>query len=141
MVLSTPDIGRKATYGYAARWVLYLTRSSRILLHDIQLEKAMRDYSEKRNAIRMLIGCMAEINNPGSAQTYPCTCRDLSIDGIAIESDYAANEGEMLEITLHPPENSAIAPLNAVMKVLRMDTVETLSGPRFRISGNIKIIS
>lgn len=97
----------------------------------------MKGY-ERRTSLRVPMNCRARIKVLGSRETYYGICRDLSVDGILIESEYVPRAGQVLEVTVLPPQQGPIVPLHAVIQVRRC--IEVVSGKLYEIGAKIKEI-
>ena len=97
----------------------------------------MKGY-ERRTSLRVPLDCKARIKVLGSRETYYGICRDLSVDGLLIESEYVPRAGQMLEVTVLPPQRGPIVPLHAVVQVRRC--IELVSGQLYEIGAKIKEI-
>lgn len=76
-------------------------------------------YSEKRNFIRMRIDTMVTFTLEGSNERYDGRCKNLSGNGMLLETGKKLNVGNKLDIII-PSENSEFSNLNATVEVLRV---------------------
>lgn len=83
----------------------------------------MRDYSEKRDFIRMKIDAEVVLEAEGSGKKYTGKCKDLSGTGMLIELPEALNAGDTFSTSL-PSNNPAFPPFNTVVKVLRCQALD-----------------
>jgi len=74
---------------------------------------------ELRGARRIPIFCQVKIRVPDSGEIAYGTTRNLSVDGLALVTDYVPRFGEMLEVHVLPPAGGATAPLHALVQVKR----------------------
>ena len=87
----------------------------------------MRD-KNRRVSLRIPLNCKTKIKVLGTRESYYGICRDLSVDGILIESEYVPRYGQVLEISVLPPQQGPVVPLNAVIQVRRCTEVVGGSG-------------
>ena len=81
---------------------------------------ASRDYSEKRNFIRMQMNTPVEIILEPSKELLNGTCLDLSGSGLQVLMDRSLPTGSKMEISIKPPYgDSPIMRANA--EVTRVD--------------------
>lgn len=87
------------------------------------MSSIIRDYSEKRDFIRMKVD--AEINLLFDNPTKEITgiCRDLSGTGMLIEVEEQVEEGKTFQTKL-PSSNDAFPPFNATVAVKRCSPTE-----------------
>jgi hypothetical protein len=69
----------------------------------------------------MLVDCEVKFSVAGASEQDSGRCRNLSGDGILFVADRAPAVGAVLEVTVVPPEGSAVAPLLATVEVIRVD--------------------
>lgn len=91
-----------------------------------------RDYSEKRNYMRMNMDVPATVELADGSQ-HACTCRDLSAEGMLLELDQALTPGDELTVQV-PAFSSQLSPLAAKATVTR---VEDLGNGRYRMGVTI----
>lgn len=72
---------------------------------------------EKRGSRRIPIDCPAKIISSAQTPHYG-RCRDLSINGMLLETDYVPRPGELMEVFIMPPPGP-MAPLHAQVQVTR----------------------
>ncbi|PID41586.1 MAG: pilus assembly protein PilZ [Proteobacteria bacterium] len=77
----------------------------------------MRDFSEKRDFIRMKVDTEISLKD-NSGKTIQAICRDLSGAGMLIVADEKVQEGTEL-LTSIPSNNQAFPPFDATVKVVR----------------------
>jgi len=78
-----------------------------------------RTYAEKRNFIRMKIDTMVSFTIRGSAERHEGRCKNLSGNGMLLETGKKLQTGDSMSITV-PSENSHFSNLNATAEVLRV---------------------
>ena len=78
-----------------------------------------RAFTEKRNFIRMKIDTMITFTITGGGERYEGKCKNLSGNGMLLETEKKLKTGDNLCITV-PSENSEFANLNATAEVLRV---------------------
>ncbi|PIE44369.1 MAG: pilus assembly protein PilZ [Gammaproteobacteria bacterium] len=78
----------------------------------------VRDFSEKRDFIRMKVNTEITIRMNNSDETIEAVCHDLSGTGMLIEADEMIKEGEELFICI-PSNNQAFPALEATAKIIR----------------------
>ncbi|QEY62470.1 PilZ domain-containing protein [Metapseudomonas lalkuanensis] len=76
-----------------------------------------RNYSEKRDFIRMQVQTKAILEHAG--QQYPALCLDLSSSGMQLEVDIALAVGDRIRVFI-PSEHSALKGLEADAEVVRI---------------------
>jgi hypothetical protein len=77
-----------------------------------------RDYSEKRDFIRMTVDAKVTLKIAG--QAVPAVCRDLSSTGMQLEATVALKAGDKLSVHL-PSEHATLRDLNADVEVVRVE--------------------
>lgn len=80
------------------------------------IQNIIRDYSEKRDFIRMKVDTKITLRN--GSKNITGICRDLSGTGMLIEVEEAVTEGSELQTSL-PSNNEAFPSLEAVVKIVR----------------------
>ena len=78
-----------------------------------------RDYAEKRNFIRMKIDTMVSFTIDGGTERYEGKCKNLSGNGMLLETMKKLKIGDGLQITV-PSESNDFANLQASAEVLRI---------------------
>ena len=86
---------------------------------------------EMRNARRIPLNCQVKIRITESGETAYATTKDLSVDGVAMITDYVPRFGQLLEIHVMPPQGSSIKPLRALVQVRRC--VQLVAGRSYEI--------
>ena len=76
-----------------------------------------RNYSEKRDFIRMQVQTKAVLEHVG--QQYPALCLDLSSSGMQLEVDIALAVGDRVRVLI-PSEHNALKGLEADAEVVRI---------------------
>jgi hypothetical protein len=79
-----------------------------------------RDYSEKRDFIRMTIEAKVTLHFKGLE--FPGVCRDLSSNGMQIEAKAALAVGDTLNVHL-PSPLAHLDPLNVGAEVVRVESL------------------
>lgn len=77
-----------------------------------------RNYSEKRDFIRMPISTVAFIQLDGEPEERECVCRDLSAIGMLLETNFEIKNGTLFSIRL-PSTTSGFSSLLAKVEVTR----------------------
>lgn len=77
------------------------------------------DYSEKRDFMRMEVGCAMQFRIYGDGDMYQATVRDLSASGLGFVSQQGVLEGATLELIVSP-EKAITPPLHARAEVVRV---------------------
>ncbi|MHB9119603.1 MAG: hypothetical protein ACYC2R_15230 [Burkholderiales bacterium] len=98
----------------------------------------MIDY-ENRNIRRIPIICELTLKVPETQETFHGTTKNLSVDDISFESDYVPRHGQLLEVTVAPPDGSTTQPLCAVVQVYKCTQVENET-KRYEVGGAIRKI-
>ena len=93
---------------------------------------------ERRISLRIPLNCKTKIKVLGSRESYYGVCRDLSVDGILIESEYVPRYGQVLEVHVIPPQQGPVVPLHAVIQVRRC--TEIVGSKLYEIGAKIKEI-
>lgn len=96
---------------------------------------ALRDIEEKRDFIRMQLDCPAQCTDLRSGEQFTGQARDLSGKGLCLELDRSLPPGTLLEIAIEP-QKAVVAPLHAVVEVVRVEP--DMSGARFRTGTSIR---
>jgi hypothetical protein len=99
----------------------------------------MSAFWEKRSARRIPISvdCLVTIQMPdGSTQNG--VIKDLSVDGISIETSQLIDGGSQLDISVIPPEGSPIEPLRANIEVIRCTPEDY--GAKYIVAASIKSV-
>ncbi|OWJ97477.1 PilZ domain-containing protein [Pseudomonas sp. A46] len=76
-----------------------------------------RNYSEKRDFIRMQVQTRAILEHAG--QRYPALCLDLSSSGMQLETEAPLTVGDRVRVLI-PSEHSALKGLEAEAEVIRI---------------------
>jgi hypothetical protein len=76
-----------------------------------------RNYSEKRDFIRMQVQTKAILEHAG--QQYPALCLDLSSSGMQLEAGIALAVGDRVRVLI-PSDHSALKGLEADAEVVRI---------------------
>ncbi|MGD8568352.1 MAG: PilZ domain-containing protein [Gammaproteobacteria bacterium] len=92
------------------------------------------DYSEKREFIRIKTKSKIEYRLSGSRDIYYGECVNLSAGGVLFTSEHRITPGTLVEISIKP-EQKAIAPLDATIKVVR---TQSNTNGSYAIAGQIK---
>ncbi|AYF86270.1 PilZ domain-containing protein [Pseudomonas sp. DY-1] len=85
-----------------------------------------RNYSEKRDFIRMQVQTKAVLEHAG--QQYPALCLDLSSSGMQLEASAKLSVGDCVRVLI-PSEHSSLKGLEADAEVVRIG--EGTDGSRF----------
>lgn len=78
-----------------------------------------RSHEEKRATRRIPVQCPVQFKRDGKSATYEGLLKNLSVGGIAFESQVFIAPGELVDILLLPPQASSVLPLDAVIQVTR----------------------
>ena len=97
----------------------------------------MRDYTEKRNYIRIQTNSKITYREVGSETSHQGECINLSAGGILFTSEYRVNPGTLMEITI-TPELDLVKPLDATIQVVRSQS--HINGD-YTIAGEIKALN
>lgn len=84
------------------------------------MSQSDRDYSEKRDFIRMAIDAKVILHFKGLE--FPGVCRDLSGNGMQIEAQSALAVGDNLSVFL-PSPLAHLDPLNVEAEVVRVENL------------------
>lgn len=87
------------------------------------MNSIIRDYSEKRDFIRMKVDTEISLSFENSDQTIKAVCRDLSGTGMLIEVDEPLTEGSEFNTSL-PSSNEAFPSFETKVKVIRCRPTE-----------------
>jgi len=96
-----------------------------------------KDYSEKRNFIRMFIDADVSITDPDSGEIFSGESKDLSGDGVSIVTKHQFKTDQALKLNIRSKKGGA-SPLTAVLAVKR---VRQLDDGLFEIAGAIDGVS
>ncbi|MBL4851211.1 MAG: PilZ domain-containing protein [Gammaproteobacteria bacterium] len=102
----------------------------------------LRHAAERRAALRVGVSCKLDYAEQGTEQnsehTSHGTLNNLSTTGLAFQTNEQFKLGTLLDVRLDPG-NTLIAPLDATIEIIRVDTAEDLSG--YNIAGRITQIN
>lgn len=93
------------------------------------MSTADREYSEKRDFIRMSMNTAVDVYPDGQTQGLTGTCTDLSATGMSLHLDAAIIEGTEVRVVIASP-NAQFDSLNATARVTRCEPGED---GRFRL--------
>ena len=93
---------------------------------------------ENRASLRVPLNCKVKIKVLGARESHYGICKDLSVDGILIESDYVPRYGQMLDVMVLPPQQGPVVPLHAIIQVRRCS--EIIGSKLYEIGAKIKEI-
>ncbi len=79
-----------------------------------------KQYSEKRDFIRMFVDAEVTFNLTGTKDLFTGKARELSGKGVSFISAQCVNEGDVLNISVSARETS-IAPLEITARVVRTE--------------------
>ena len=96
--------------------------------------KQVMDYSEKRKYIRVKTSSKIEYREVGSDLTHLGQCINVSTGGVLFTCAHDISPGTEMEISIKP-EQKAVAPLDATIKVVRTQNNKNGS---FNVAGKIK---
>lgn len=91
---------------------------------------------EKRSGRRVPVNCPVQIRLKDERE-FLGLAHDLSVDGISFDCPVQLAAADEAEIKLLPPEGSFIAPLAAVIQVIRCDPTD--SPHRFMIAAALRV--
>jgi hypothetical protein len=78
---------------------------------------------EKRSAFRMTINTAVQLTREQDGSQHQAICRDMSVDGVLVETELLPEPGEHLLMQLQPGAGaSSIQPLLVSIEVLRVST-------------------
>ncbi len=80
-----------------------------------------REYSEKRDYIRMFVNADVSFKRQGNNQNFQGKSRDISGKGVSFITSEPVTEGEILDIVVNAVEAS-VPPLEIVAKVMRTES-------------------
>lgn len=80
-----------------------------------------RDYSEKRDYIRMRLEAPVTLHHDGKA--IPALCLDLSSTGMQLEAESALNMGDKVRVHI-ASEHNALRGLDAQAEVVRVSPMD-----------------
>ena len=96
------------------------------------------EFAEKRDFIRMFINAPIDIAITGTDEWFQGKGNDLSGSGISFTTDHELNEGDSIDVKLHPI-TPVTPPLEAIVSVIRCNNDDSEG---FSISTKIeKILS
>lgn len=84
------------------------------------MSTADREYSEKRDFIRMSMNTTVDVYPEGQAKGLTGTCSDLSATGMSLHLNAAVAEGTEVRVVIASP-NAQFESLNARARVTRCD--------------------
>ena len=94
--------------------------------------------NENRTIPRIHVECPMSYNNIDSPERKKGIALDVSNSGIQFLTTEKLEEGSLKEIRLEPLDNS-IAPLNAIIQIVRVEIAVGMNN-QFKTAGVIKII-
>ncbi|WP_250657945.1 PilZ domain-containing protein [Alkalimarinus coralli] len=97
------------------------------------INSIIRDYSEKRDFIRMKVDTEIRLSFENSDETMTAVCKDLSGTGMLIETSEALEENSEFHTSL-PSSNPAFPSFETKVKVIRC---EESDNNRFLIGAEI----
>jgi len=77
------------------------------------------DHDEQRSFYRMSVDCHVEFSVQGSSEKYQGEGKNLSATGVNFITDYKLEEGQSLDVIVHPVIKT-VEPLSAKAKVVRV---------------------
>ncbi len=77
------------------------------------------NYDEKRSFYRMSVDCHVEFSRQGSPEKFKGDGKNLSANGVKFITDEKLNEGDELDVIVHPVIQT-VTPLSAKAKVVRV---------------------
>ncbi|MEJ2343798.1 MAG: PilZ domain-containing protein [Gammaproteobacteria bacterium] len=80
----------------------------------------MVDSSDERDFHRMAIECRGFCREVGTDPLHPVMVRNLSGTGMLLQCAQRLDVGQMLEVSI-PSEDRLVAPLHAIVEVLRVE--------------------
>lgn len=101
------------------------------------MSSASKDFEEKRNFIRMFVDAKVTITDPVTGNVYQGDSKNLSGDGILIQSNQEFQLNQELNVDISS-DKSKMAPLSAQFVVKR---VEKLENGMFEVGGAIKDVT
>jgi len=96
--------------------------------------KRTMDYSEKRKYIRVKTSSKIEYRVVGSDMTHLGECINVSTGGVLFNCSHDFIPGTVMEISIKP-EQKAVAPLDATIKVVR---TQSNTNGSYNVAGKIK---
>jgi c-di-GMP-binding flagellar brake protein YcgR len=87
------------------------------------MKSMMRDYSEKRDFMRMKVDSAIELRLPDRSRSLQGICRDLSGTGMGIEVAEAFEIGAELDACL-PSSNANFPPFQTRVRVIRITRLD-----------------
>jgi hypothetical protein len=93
----------------------------------------MGSYEEKRSALRMVVNTEVQLTRERDGSQHAAVCRDMSVDGVLLESGLVPETGEHLVMHMHPGADSSVRPLLVSLQVLRVSK----ASDRTTIAGKI----
>lgn len=88
------------------------------------MSREEKDYSEKRDFIRMFIDAPVDYALKGTGQWQKGVGKDLSASGMAFTVNEDVSVGDLVEIRLKPA-TEVTPPLEATVKVIRCEAVSS----------------
>lgn len=88
------------------------------------INSTIRDYSEKRDFIRMKVDTEISLSFENSDKTMTAICRDLSGTGMLIETGESLIEGSEFNTSL-PSTNPSFPSFETKVKVIRCEETES----------------
>lgn len=87
------------------------------------MSTADREYSEKRDFIRMAMNTTVEVYPAGQTEGLTGTCSDLSATGMSLHLDAGLDIGTEVRVVIASP-NAQFESLNASARVIRCEAEE-----------------
>ncbi len=82
-----------------------------------------KEYSEKRDFIRMFVDADVTFNLQGEKTTFQGKSRELSGKGVSFITSQSLNEGDVVNITVSAVD-ARVAPLEIVARVVRTENLD-----------------
>ncbi len=96
-----------------------------------------RRYTEKRDYIRMELGCPVQYSDVSGLRVREGTCLNLSAKGIAFEATEEFPIGAKLTVHVSP-KLAVTPPFSATVKIVR---TEPLQNKKFKLAGLIEEVA
>ena len=99
----------------------------------------MENDNDNRTIRRIPVECPLTYNSIDKQDIKKGIAIDISNHGILFLANEKLDEGSLKEIRLEPLEGDSVAPLNAIIQILRVEVAEGMNN-QYKTAGVIKLL-